>query len=78
MKVCAGCSHEYQEEFKFCPDCGRPFGGQEGENLKQKLDQHLLDMKRQAGVEAALSRRVFSGAGLGDSNLGRIYGGSNE
>lgn len=74
MKVCAGCSHEYEETFKFCPECGHKFGGEAAEDFQRKLDQHLLDMKRAAGVEAALSRRVFSGAGLGDRNVGPIYG----
>ena len=80
MKVCAGCAHEFPEAFKFCPECGRQFGGvdDDGEDLKRKLDQNLLDMKRQAGAEAALSRRVFSGAGLGDANIGPIYGQSHD
>ena len=75
MKLCAGCSHEYEESFKFCPECGRAFGGVEAEDLKLKLNQHLLDMKQQAGREAAISSRVFSGSGLGDSqDFGRRYG----
>lgn len=78
VKLCADCSTEYNEEFKFCPECGRPFGGVEAQDMKKKLDQHLLDMKRQAGSEAALSRRVFSGQGFGDANIGPIYGRHNE
>lgn len=74
MKSCAGCAHEYDENFKFCPECGRPFGGPEAADLKRKMDQHLLDMKRAAGVETALSQRVFAGNGLGNSNIGPIYG----
>lgn len=77
MKACAGCAHEYDEEFKFCPECGRPFGGTESVELERRLNQNLLDMKHQAGKEAALSRRVFSGQGLGDSRIGPVYGGGN-
>lgn len=78
MKACAGCAHEYEESFKFCPECGRPFGGAEVEDLKRKMDQHLLDMKRQAGVENNLSRRVFSGSGLGNTSVGPVFGAGNE
>ena len=73
MKVCSGCAHEYAENFKFCPECGQPFGGMEAASLKRKMDQHLLDMKRAAGREAALERRVHSG-GLGDAAVGPVYG----
>lgn len=79
MKQCAGCQHEYQEEFKFCPECGRPFGGQEAVDLQRRMNQHLLDMKRTASVEGALSRRVFGGGGLGDAKIGgRVYGKREE
>lgn len=77
MKVCK-CSFEYDEDFNYCPRCGEKFGGQSKEELERKLNQHLFDMKRQAGAEAALSRRVFSKQGLGDVNLGRIYGGKSQ
>jgi uncharacterized membrane protein YvbJ len=77
MKVCSACAHEYQEDFKFCPECGQPFGGQEGAELKRKMDQHLLTLKHQASKEAALSRRVFSGQGFGDNNIGPTFGHSN-
>lgn len=77
MKVCGGCTHEYQEDFKFCPECGRPFGGEKTQEIERQLNQNLLDMKRAAGQEAALSRRVFSGSGLGDSKVGPIYRGVN-
>lgn len=73
MKVCAGCAHEYLESFKFCPECGREFGGDEAHALKRKMDQHLKDMARAAGHEAQLGRRVASG-GLGDANIGPVFG----
>jgi predicted amidophosphoribosyltransferase len=66
MKVCSGCEFEYDEAFKFCPECGQPFGGDTAAELKRKMDQHLLDMKHQAGREAVLTKRVFGGGGLGD------------
>jgi len=71
VKQCAGCEHDFDEQFKFCPECGRPFGSDEA---LAKLNEHLMGMKRSAGQEAALSRRVFSGTGFGDTNLGRVYG----
>jgi uncharacterized membrane protein YvbJ len=71
MKVCGGCTTEFDEEFKFCPDCGRAFGVSE---LANQLNENLNQMKRQAEFEGALSRRVFSGAGLGDAQIGRTYG----
>ncbi len=74
MKSCSGCSADYAEDFKFCPECGTPFGGQQAEAMRQKLNQNLMEMKRQAGAEAALSRQVFSGNGLGNRAVGRIYG----
>lgn len=74
MKVCKACEHEYDEQFKFCPECGNPFGDVE---MKRKLDQHLMGMKAAAGKEAALSRRVFSGQGFGDSNIGPVYRGED-
>ena len=75
MKVCRNCDHEFEEQFKFCPECGNPFGDFE---MKRKLDQHLMGLKSQAGREAALSRRAFGGQGFGDSNIGPIYGGQND
>ena len=77
MKVCSGCAHEYAEDFKFCPECGQPFGGQEAVDLKRRMDQHLLDMKRAAGHEAALGRRVANG-GLGDAAIGPVFGHSSR
>jgi len=75
MKLCAGCEYEYDEEFNFCPQCGHKFGGQEKEDLEHKMNQHLYDMKRQASFEGALSRRVFSGQGLGDNPIGnKVFG----
>ena len=75
MKVFSGGQHEYNEEFKFCPECGQPFGGEAKKELERRMNQHLFDMKHQAGHEANLSRRVFSGSGLGDRVLGgKVYG----
>jgi uncharacterized membrane protein YvbJ len=74
MKSCSACTHEYDEDFKFCPECGQPFGGAEAADLKRKMDQHLLDMKQSASREAALTRRALSGQGFGDSNIGPVYG----
>lgn len=75
MKQCASCQHDYEEEFKFCPECGHKFGGAKADELRNKLDQNLMDMKRSATMEAALSSRVFSGQGLGDDNIpGRVFG----
>jgi hypothetical protein len=73
MKLCAGCSHEFDESFKFCPECGRPFGNAEAE---RKLNEHLMGLKRAAGSEAALSRQVFAGNGLGDRAVGPVFGGN--
>jgi hypothetical protein len=72
LKVCAGCSCEFEESFKFCPECGRQFGDRGAE---RQLNDHLMGLKRQAGVEAALSRQVFSGNGLGNRAIGRVHGG---
>lgn len=77
MKVCSGCTHEYAEDFKFCPECGQPFGGQQAKDLERRMNQHLLDMKHQAGREANLSKQVFSGGGLGDRAIGRPFGSGN-
>ena len=77
MKACSDCATEFDEAFKFCPECGRPFGGDGAVELKRQMDQHLLDMKHRASSEDALSRRVFAGQGLGDRNVGPVYGGGN-
>lgn len=75
MKQCSACTLDYDEEFKFCPECGHKFGGAKLDELQDKLNQNLMNMKMDANREGALSRRVFSGDGLGDSIIpGRVYG----
>lgn len=60
MKACGGCTAEYQEDFNFCPKCGKEFGA-DASDLKRKMDQHLKDMARAAGQEARLTFRHEQG-----------------
>lgn len=58
MRVCGGCEGEYEEEFKFCPQCGRPFGGPAVEEERSRLDRHLRGLVAHAERENTFERRL--------------------
>lgn len=54
MRVCAGCTSDYDEGFNFCPHCGRSFGG--GDDQTQKLNFGLRNLARAANRESTTAQ----------------------
>jgi uncharacterized membrane protein YvbJ len=43
MRVCSGCTTEYNEDFKFCPECGKGFN-MAGQTQTAALNQGLQQL----------------------------------
>lgn len=55
MRVCAGCSADYAEDFSFCPHCGRAFGGgAEADRLNNGLRNYARQAERERSMESQL------------------------
>lgn len=66
MRVCAGCTCEYSEDYKFCPDCGRGFG-QAADDQRAKLNAGLFRLAANASQELSMERTKSFSAPMTES-----------
>lgn len=61
MKVCSGCNHEYEEGFKFCPECGQAWGAA-ARSAENAMNAHLRSLAVSAEGERNMElRKRFAG-----------------